>query len=220
MPRYAVSPTEVFYVCTYIEDFSEQFRDQIWPFLNLSIGDIIPMLVVAVCFFCSITTYFRSEKAFSASKPVLEKYFLDLKSLQELKITVTVLCLNFMVIATLNILLQIVEYLIQNEAIEIPCSMQWKVDGVMTLIRTVWETYFYLFLSAKCVVYLCTCTRFRRELWRSTKNMFTLKACRRRDKVVNTNAKSSNAVSPTKQISAVSGCPQDKHNEESKSTDV
>ncbi|XP_041375492.1 uncharacterized protein LOC121388278 [Gigantopelta aegis] len=222
--RYAISPTEVFYVCTYIEDFSEFFRDQIWPFLNLSVGDIVPMLVVAVCFFCSITTYFRSKKAFSVTKPMLEKYFLDLKTLQELKVTMTVICLNFIIIATLNILLQIVEYLINNQVIKIPCLMQWKVDGVMTLIRTVWETYFFLFLAAKCLIYLCTCTRFRKELWQSTKNILMFKSCRRRDKVVNTNTNNSDTCtgSPSKPITSVSNISgtQDKHNEESKSTDV
>ncbi|XP_046544180.1 uncharacterized protein LOC124254303 isoform X2 [Haliotis rubra] len=160
--KYAETPDNVITVCVYIEEFSEYFRDTIWPFINLAVGHIAPLLVVTACFFITISSYLKSD---SACKVKLEKYFMDLKSLQQLKVTFIIICLFYVIVVTMKILLVIVNYLIAQNIIIIPCSLDSHVTAVMMLLGSLWDMLFYLFLSVKFFIYLATCKRFRCEIY-------------------------------------------------------
>ncbi|XP_048253488.1 uncharacterized protein LOC124111619 isoform X1 [Haliotis rufescens] len=160
--KYAETPDHIVTVCVYIEEFSEYFRDQIWPFINLAVGHIAPLVVVTACFFITISSYLKSD---NACKVKLEQYFMDLKSLQQLRVTFIVICLFYVIVVTMKILLVIVNYLIAQRIVLIPCALESRVLAVMMLLGSLWDMLFYLFLSVKFFIYMATCTRFRYEIY-------------------------------------------------------
>ncbi|XP_050398505.1 uncharacterized protein LOC126816261 isoform X2 [Patella vulgata] len=178
---YNEGPTHSQTQCIYIEEFSEYFRDTVWPFLSLAVGDVIPLIVVSALFFTTTAAMMRGRHKQNDLKKTLEKYFMDIHSLNELKTTFVLISLFYIIVITLRVILVTVEYLIQLRAVEIPCEVASKVYAVIGLLHTIIDILFYCYISFKIVIYLATSRRFRKELVNMVVSVISV--CQRKDRI-------------------------------------
>ncbi|KAL3860032.1 hypothetical protein ACJMK2_010205 [Sinanodonta woodiana] len=150
-------------LCTYINELSDHFRDVIWPLINLLIGDLIPMIITIVCLILSIQKLKNMDTQNKEQLELnLEKYFLDIKSLQELKLSFTIVYGGFAIVSFFRILNDALNYLVTNNVIKM------ELDTV-NVIRAITSTFTYAQISLMFWVFYLTCEKFKKDI-KSTLN--------------------------------------------------
>ena len=165
-------------MCAYIEEFSMEFMDYIWPIIDTGVKHVLPLLAVTACFLVSALSLLRSGRQGAAAyEPILKKYFLDLRALQQLKHTSLVLVLLFLVIKTLTFAVVLVNALDAKGIFVVPCERYAQFRASVYLLKAVGDASVYAFLSLKFLVYFAFCASFRRRFFVLVRKM--LFCCRK-----------------------------------------
>lgn len=146
-------PTIDAFYCTYINELSNSFRDYIWPVINVCIEDIIPSLIIVICIIMSILSFVQKRSYVGEQDKLLEKYFLDVKALRELKIATFVTCIATVLYLLCNITLKALIYNI--------LVMEYEET---LLTRTFIVILTYVILSHKFWIYYICCEKFRQDV--------------------------------------------------------
>ncbi|KAL4235188.1 hypothetical protein ACF0H5_006826 [Mactra antiquata] len=139
------------YLCTYINELSDRFRDSIWPIIQLCIQQAIPLAIISLCIVLSASSVFSSQQ-FGEEK-YLEKYFLDVKSLQELKRATLITC----IFTIISIISEMVRQGVQFGLIEMEFT-----PSLLTL--TVMISLSYFIMSHKFLIFYICCVKFRYDV--------------------------------------------------------
>lgn len=172
--------TPVGKMCTYIEEFSMEFMDYIWPIIDMSVKHVLPLVVVTVSFFVSAVSLLRSGRQGASSyEPILKKYFLDLRALQQLKHASLILVLLFLVVKTLTFAVEMVNALYAKGAFDVPCERYAQFHASVFLVKAVRDASVYCFLSLKFFVYFAFCESFRRHFFNLARKMLFCRKARK-----------------------------------------
>ena len=153
---------EISMMCTihrFGRHYSEEFETKILPILDLLLSDFIPLAVVACCAVGMTAQLCRSSNHVDRlHKEWCARYLIDPAAIQELKVTLLVLCWAF-VFCTLPMLCFTI-FMYCAEGLRI-LTQPHETEH---LIRTTCSTCEFIFLSCKFFIYLTTSSRFRTEL--------------------------------------------------------
>ncbi|XP_045193316.2 uncharacterized protein LOC123549354 isoform X2 [Mercenaria mercenaria] len=141
------------FYCTYINELSNSFRDYIWPIINLCIEDAIPLLVNVICITISIPSLAAKREPDAQQDTFLEKYFLDVKALCELKVAAFVTCIVTVLYLVSNIILKALIY----ELLEIEYEQSM-------ITKTCVVVFTYVILSHKFWIFYISCEKFRQDV--------------------------------------------------------
>ncbi|XP_052816585.1 uncharacterized protein LOC128243097 isoform X2 [Mya arenaria] len=152
-------PSISFFMCTYVNELSDDFRDYIWPNINFFIKDILPCCIILGCIVVSITGLVR--KSSRVYDNYLEKYFLDTKALRELSKAMFVVC----IVSFLSTMCDIIEYsllfMINSGILEIEYDKNILIMSSLSVSKNI-------FVSHKFWIFYVFCERFRSDV----KNLF------------------------------------------------
>lgn len=147
--------------CLYINELSNNFRDIVWPSVEFVIRDLIPLIIISTSTTITTITLFKRRKQQQKMETMLVKYFMDLVTLNELKLAITVLCCSYTVIQVCRVTETVIINLANHDFL--PKMSYPKLE----LLRTVINAMVYAYLSFQCVIFLYLCTKFRKmiKLW-------------------------------------------------------
>lgn len=151
LPNHEVETTH----CTYVNELSEDFQNIVWPLVDFLMTDVIPLIIVTICTCFTLATLIRRKKQKAKMEGLLQKYFLDLEALSELKICMFIICCLFIIAEISRIIAQAIAYLthrLQLFEISYPQS---------ELLRTSLSTIQFIYISFKFIIFVFVCTKFR-----------------------------------------------------------
>lgn len=141
------------FYCTYINELSDTFRDYIWPIISVCIEAAIPLLIIVVCIIMSIPSIVKRRKYVREQDKLLEKYFLDVKTLQDLKVATFITC-----VAT-------VLYIICNITYKALITDIFRMENEQArLTQTFLVILEYVIMSHKFWIYYISCEKFRQDV--------------------------------------------------------
>lgn len=146
--------------CVYIEEFSTNFREYIWPSIDMFVKHILPLAAASGCFAFTIAHLLHSSHRQTSYDSVLKNYFMDVLALKQIKHALLVLSFLFILVKTFMATLSILDFFRFN-GIQVPCEEMSKMDARFTLIDVTMDAACYCFLSLKFCVYFATCSSFR-----------------------------------------------------------
>ncbi|XP_070202817.1 cysteinyl leukotriene receptor 1-like [Littorina saxatilis] len=159
--------------CLYIEEFSLEFLNVIWPSIEMTVKHILPLLVVTVCFFVIVVSLLRSGREGQASyEPILRKYFLDLQALHQLKHASLIVVLFFIIVKTFTFALELLNALMQKGIIEVPCDQLAQFQANFELVKAVRDASIYCFHSLKFFIFFAFCASFRKQFFSVMRKIF------------------------------------------------
>lgn len=152
--------------CIYIEEFSTEFMNVIWPSIVMGVEHVLPLLAATVCFFVTTISLLRSSRAqVSRYERVLQNYFLDLQALQQLKHAALVVVLLFLVVKTFTVSYEILNFLDIRGVLRVPCQQLGHFMAKKYLLSVLRDTVLYCYLSLKFCVYFGFCASFRKQCY-------------------------------------------------------
>ena len=142
-------------LCTYINELSNNFRDYIWPLIDFFIADLFPLLILTICVILTVPSIKNKGNKSEELNDLLQKYFLDTKALHELKLAmfVVIICNAFV------LLCRVVEYGIMNVSNDV-IDLEFQQ---IKLIKGIFRTIYYIYLSHKIFIFSLFCSKFRRD---------------------------------------------------------
>lgn len=151
-------PSIDFFMCTYISELSDRFRDYIWPVINFCVEDMGPFLIIFVCIVYCFSSFFLSRKRPGNNYDKhLEKYFLDIETLHQMKRAMVGICIA----STLSLLCGIIEVAIRYFANKNIFGLSYDTSELIFACLSVVS---YIFLSHKFwILYMC-CEKFRTDV--------------------------------------------------------
>ncbi|XP_052816586.1 uncharacterized protein LOC128243098 [Mya arenaria] len=152
-------PSISFFMCTYVNELSDNFRDYIWPNINFFIEELIPFCIILGCIIVSITGLVR--KSSRVNDNYLEKYFLDTKALRELSKAMFVVCIVSFLSTMCDIIEISVRVMITNGILAIEYEQNFLMINSLAVSK-------YIFVSHKFWIFYVFCERFRNDV----KNFF------------------------------------------------
>ncbi|XP_059148856.1 uncharacterized protein LOC131936045 [Physella acuta] len=145
--------------CRYTEEFSEQFREWIWPALDNAVELVLPLVTVSVCFFLTATTMIRRPVAREHDMGAeMEKYFFELGTLRDFRTICLVVCLVFICLHTFQVIYHVINFLYMKGYLHMDCAAYRSFDETVLDIGT---TLTYVFYGAKIYLYLALSSAFR-----------------------------------------------------------
>lgn len=141
------------FICTYVNELSDSFRDYIWPILNVCMEDAIPLLIVFICIIICIPNLALKRETIEEQNKLLEKYFLDVKALRELKIATFVTC----IFASLSIICNIILKALIYEVLTLEYNTTLLTRSAVAIVS-------YICMSQKFWIYYISCERFRKDI--------------------------------------------------------
>ena len=168
------------FLCTFAKhghQYSEEFQEIIWPILDLLIGEVVPYCVVIACGSIMFVQMVKGKhKGDKQHQQWRKRYQLNSGAMDELKVTVLVVCVFYLLLTMPKFAYIVSRYVIEKyELIE----YSFQFDAQQLLAHAVCSTLEYCFLSFKFVIYLSTSTMFRREYCKLFRSLF----CHCRNKV-------------------------------------
>ncbi|XP_060602889.1 uncharacterized protein LOC132755954 isoform X2 [Ruditapes philippinarum] len=140
------------FYCTYINELSNSFRDYIWPIINVCIEDIIPLVINVVCITISIPSL-AAKRESEEQNSFLEKYFLDVKALRELKVATFIICIVTVLYLVSDLILKALIYQL----------LEMEYEQTM-ITKTFVVVFTYVILSHKFWIYYIYCEKFRHDV--------------------------------------------------------
>ncbi|XP_021379211.1 uncharacterized protein LOC110466781 isoform X2 [Mizuhopecten yessoensis] len=154
------SPEIVIPFCHNNYELSEDFRNIIWPLVEFFVQNAIPMISVFSCLcvcFWHVVQNLGQKRSKDEVESLLGKYFLDLKTLHEMKKATVLLSLYFLMNSSCMV--------IQAVFIKFP-----NVDLNFALFDTVLRTMDYAYLSLKPYIFIVFCRKLRQDMVNTFKN--------------------------------------------------
>ncbi|CAG5116671.1 unnamed protein product, partial [Candidula unifasciata] len=144
--------------CMYTEEFSDLFKNQIWPAMDNTFGTVLPLAAVSTCFGITARTLLRrSPTLIVEEESEMKKYFLELAALKDFKMICFILCLIFIFLGLCKISYILLTLLDSLAYIEIDCVTRELFD-------TLNMTFTFLFYGAKIYIYIAFSSMFREKL--------------------------------------------------------
>ncbi|KAK6981920.1 CX3C chemokine receptor 1 isoform X2 [Biomphalaria glabrata] len=153
------------YGCRYTEEFSESFRDWIWPALGNVVEHGLPLVFVSVCFSLTACTLLRrSSEEQKRMEDDMKKYILELSTLKDFRSICLVVCFVFMCLAATKVSFSIIDLLVNRSYIQLNCRSQIQYDKVRAVMTTVKKSLTYIFYCTKIYLYLSFSGTFRSKV--------------------------------------------------------
>ena len=185
---------------------SEEFQEIIWPLMDLSIAQVIPIFTLTI-YTCIMIRWIckGNHRGDIKHQRWRERYQLYPEAMDHLKVTITGVSIMFLALNLPKFVFTIFQYFVNKyELVEL--SMKFTVQ--MDLARTVCDMLENCFLCAKFIVYFLSCQMFRQEC----KDIISLLLCSRKRKIyVNNNSKSVNPRSTSPMRNPYSRCETSNH---------
>ncbi|GFO28820.1 FMRFamide receptor [Plakobranchus ocellatus] len=161
------------YGCGYIEGFSTNFRDWIWPALDNSVTLALPLLAVSICFLVTaITLINRPADREEELRTIMRKYFLELPALIDFRHVLFVLSLLFLVQSTFETTVSVIMLLVAKGYLVIDdCESQIDMERTLGLLKTIEITLMFFLCSTKIYLYVGLSPSFRARLWKGLGKM-------------------------------------------------
>ncbi|KAL8571754.1 hypothetical protein ACOMHN_051121 [Nucella lapillus] len=159
--------------CMYIELFSIEFLNVIWPSIETTVKHVLPLIAVTVAFLLSVLSLFKAGRSGAPSyEPILKKYFLDLQALQQLKHVALITVLFFIVVKTFTFVVELLNALESRGVIMVPCEEYAQFRARFKLVQTLRDAVMYSFHSLKFFVYFALCASFRQKVFSLLRKLF------------------------------------------------
>ncbi|XP_076470359.1 uncharacterized protein LOC143300512 isoform X2 [Babylonia areolata] len=159
--------------CMYIDPFSREFLNIIWPSIETTVKHILPLIAVTIAFFLSVISLLRSRRSGAPSyEPILRRYFMDLQALQQLKHVALVIALLFIIVKTFTFVVELLNALESRNVIVVPCEQYAQFRARFKLVQTLRDTVVYSFHSLKFFMYFTMCSSFRQKVFSIARKMF------------------------------------------------
>jgi len=143
------------YMCTYVSELSDKFRDYIWPIINFLIEHVSPWCIILVCMLYSIIGLVKRDR--KADEEYLKKYFLDTKTLHQLNKSVFIICLIAGGAYTLDIISISIHWMASHNFISIEYEHSFLMRSFLAVLSNV-------FISHKFWVFYICCDKFRQDV--------------------------------------------------------
>lgn len=151
--------------CRHTEEFSEEFRDTIWPAMTNIIQFLTPLIIVSLCFFITAATMIsRRPQAQKGIERELKKYFLELNTLRDFRVICLILSLIFMCLTLFTITITFVDFLEVKGYIMLDDEEYMSYSMKMMMLKTLDMTMYSLFYSLKIFIYVGCSSTFRSTL--------------------------------------------------------
>ena len=142
--------------CLYISELSDQFRDYIWPNIDSFVKYIAPFCILISCFLLAVPSISKKSNS-SEQDQRLSQYFLDIKSLYQLKVSMFAVTL----IALLTLASEMFQAGLRYAVNEFQIEMDYAKTQLAIAIST---TLVYFFISHKFWIFYFFCDRFRKDV--------------------------------------------------------
>mgnify|MGYP000122603167 CR=1 FL=1 len=147
-------PSIDFFMCTYISELSDKFRDYIWPVINFCAQDMLPFVVILASVVYMCLSFIPRSVPVKAYDKLLEKYFLDIHTLHEMKKAMVGVCVVGLVSLLCGVMDVALRYFSNKNVIQITYDNYLLVSSTLSVLS-------YLFMSHKFwILYMC-CEKFR-----------------------------------------------------------
>lgn len=143
-------------LCTYINELSNDFRDYIWPLIDFFIADLIPLLILAICVIFTVPSIINKRNNAKEQDNLLQKYFLDIKALHELKMSISVIIIGNVFALLCRVSETGLRYLNNKDLLEMEYQDFILAKGIL-------RTIYYGYLSCKITVFFIFSSRFRKD---------------------------------------------------------
>ncbi|KAL8606256.1 hypothetical protein ACOMHN_039792 [Nucella lapillus] len=151
-------------LCIYIEEFSLEFLNVIWPSIESTVKHILPLLIVGTGLVITVFSLARSRRNGASYEPILRKYFLDLTALQQLKKVCLMLTVMFVLVKAFTCAVELINALELRGMVVVPCERYAHFQASFTLAQTLRDACVYSFHSLKFVIYVAFCDGYRRQV--------------------------------------------------------
>lgn len=143
---------------------SEVFQNYIWPITDTLITDGVPSILVTVCAVYMLVKISRGQhRGTERHQAWRERYQLDPMALDQLKITILVVCVLFLPSSLPKMLVNLVTYLFEKEYINYGGDYM-AFTAKRNMANSICANLEYAYLSLKIFIYLATSHRFRAEV--------------------------------------------------------
>lgn len=181
LPKHSNIP---FAVCTYVNELSDLFRDTIWQIMDFLVGSVMPVTFVLLLLVLTAIYWKNFKKQRNACNEVLQRHFMNIDSLHELKKTAIIIGILYSVVTLPKIAMTTFSHLLITYNL-LPFSM--KLVNQVTLAKTSQSMFFYAYLSCKFIIFYATSTHFRKEV--KCLRLQLCKICNKKGKVTLNNGR-------------------------------
>ncbi|CAG5116112.1 unnamed protein product [Candidula unifasciata] len=145
------------FACIYMEEFSENFKDWVWPAIDNTVELVLPVTIVTICFFLTAASMIRRPVSSRDQEVEMKNYFLELATLRDFSTICFILCLLFICLNVCRVTYTLTTIVSMIGYFEVDCP-------TLRGIKTVDVTLNYLFYSAKIYLYMAFSTMFRAKM--------------------------------------------------------
>lgn len=157
-------PSIDFFMCTYISELSDRFRDYIWPVISFCVDDMGPFLIILACVIYCSSVFLPNSTPYTVYNKTLEKYFLDIKTLHQMKRAMVGVCIVAVLSLFTGILHVALRYFGNKGTFEIAYDTHIIISAMLSMIS-------YIFMSHKFwILYMC-CEKFREDVKQTLKSV-------------------------------------------------
>ena len=154
------------YYCTFAKhghQQSELFQNVIWPILDLLVAEIIPYCLVIVCGAFMIAQIYKGKHHGNAAHQAWrERYQLNPAAMDQLKVTLLIVCIHFIVLTLPKFTYVIYQYIVDRHSL---VEYSFQLEAQQMLANAICATLEHLFLSGKFVIYFSSSLQFRKECY-------------------------------------------------------
>lgn len=157
-------PSIDFFMCTYISELSDRFRDYIWPVISFCVEDMGPFVIILACVIYISSSFLPSATPFKVYNKILEKYFLDIHTLHQMKNAMVGVCFVAILSLLCGIMNVALRYFGNKNIINISYDTHLLVTSILSVLS-------YIFMSHKFwILYMC-CEKFRTDVKQMVKSI-------------------------------------------------
>ena len=150
----------------YVEDFSKNFRDWIWPALNNAVLLFLPLVAVGLCFIITTTTLLqRTHDREEDMRSNMRKYFLELPAVIDFRTIVLVVSAMFLVLIIFQTICNVLMLLLSRGFLEMEgCESEAEFGISLVFFQTLDRTFRFMFYGGKIYLYIGLSPAFRARL--------------------------------------------------------
>ncbi|RUS85849.1 hypothetical protein EGW08_006401 [Elysia chlorotica] len=152
--------------CRYVEDFSKNFRDWIWPALENAVLLVLPLLTVGLCLIIAVTSLLqRTPRQEQDLRSHMRKYFLELPVVIDFRMIVLILSFMFLALIIYQAVCDVIMFLFTRGFLQQEdCESDFEFAMTLQLFQTLDMVFRFLFYGGKIYLYVGLSSAFRKRL--------------------------------------------------------
>ena len=160
------------FYCTFVQhgsQYSEAFQEVIWPILDLLMSELLPHTIIISCGAVMLQQIIKGKhKGDKAHQQWRKRYQMNPAAIDELKISILVVCVCYVILTIPKFLYLVFRYVIENHVL---IEYSYKFEAQQLLGNAVCSMLEYCFYSAKFLIYFSTSRMYREDYSRQFKRL-------------------------------------------------